>query len=205
MDAWTCKKAAPRFLSLSFPGGTLYMLSTRNALATAATRSLKDLTLLSLTRRARRRFATTTAPVTADDLQLATVFDQPSTSTSLGSFRHLGLFGEGALATPQSLHVLANDTVLRARAITQRVKEAPKSREEMFKVVKNLDRLSDTLCSVIDLTELVRNAHPDVKWVQAADNVYDQLCEYMNTLNVDVGLYEVRIRLVYTNRYLSSP
>jgi intermediate peptidase len=49
------------------------------------------------------------------------------------------------------------------------------------------------LCSVIDLAELVRNAHPDVEWVQSANEAYEQLCEYMNVLNTNVGLYEVRL------------
>ena len=49
------------------------------------------------------------------------------------------------------------------------------------------------LCSVIDLAELVRNAHPDPEWVQSADEAYEQLCEYMNVLNTNVGLYEVRL------------
>jgi len=61
----------------------------------------------------------------------------------------------------------------------------------MLKVVKNLDRLSDMLCSVIDLAELVRNSHPDPEWVQGANDAYEQLCEYMNVLNTNVGLYEV--------------
>ena len=62
----------------------------------------------------------------------------------------------------------------------------------MFKVVKNLDRLSDLLCSVVDLAEFVRNAHPDPKWVTSANNLYESLSEFMNVLNTHVGLYNVR-------------
>jgi len=58
-------------------------------------------------------------------------------------------------------------------------------------MVKNLDRLSDLLCGVIDLAELVRNVHPDSAWVEGANAAYEQLCEYMNELNVHIGLYEV--------------
>ena len=63
----------------------------------------------------------------------------------------------------------------------------------MFKVVKNLDRLSDLLCSVVDLAEFVRNAHPDPKWVASANNLYESLSEFMNVLNTHVGLYNVRL------------
>ena len=69
----------------------------------------------------------------------------------------------------------------------------------MFKVVKNLDRLSDLLCSVVDLAEFVRNAHPDQKWVASANNLYESLSEFMNVLNTHVGLYNVRC---YTMRCL---
>jgi intermediate peptidase len=178
------------------------MLSALDAWTTVARRSLRTNTRLRAippSHARRRRFATAAVPVTANDLELAAVFDQPSSSTRVSSFS-TGLFGEGALASPQSLHALTDDTVRRARAITQRIKDAPNSREEMFKVVKNLDRLSDTLCAVIDLTELIRNAHPDAKWVEAADDVYDKLCEYMNILNVDVGLYGVRAAMLHESQ-----
>jgi intermediate peptidase len=76
--------------------------------------------------------------------------------------------------------------------LTERIVRARQSRDELLKVVKNLDRLSDMLCSVIDLAELVRNAHPDPEWVTSANEAYVRLCEYMNVLNTHVGLYEVR-------------
>jgi intermediate peptidase len=52
------------------------------------------------------------------------------------------------------------------------------------------------LCSVIDLAELVRNAHPDPEWVKSANEAYEKLCEYMNVLNTNVGLYEVCVCLL---------
>lgn len=61
----------------------------------------------------------------------------------------------------------------------------------MLKVVKNFDRLSDLLCSVIDLAELVRNAHPDDAWREAANEAYEGLCGFMNVLNTHTGLYDV--------------
>ena len=86
---------------------------------------------------------------------------------------------------------LAHAAHVRAQLVTQRILQAPQSRHELLRVVKNLDRLSDILCGVIDLTELVRNAHPDPIWVEAANDAYETLCESMNFLNTHVGLYEV--------------
>ena len=116
-----------------------------------------------------------------------------------------GLFGQPSLVSPSSFQNLALATLIRAKLLTERIVRARESRDELFKVVKNLDRLSDMLCSVIDLAELVRNAHPDPEWVDSANEAYEQLCEYMNVLNTDVGLYEVRLLLVFTFHANSMP
>ena len=97
------------------------------------------------------------------------------------------------LTTPSAFVALAHSTLRRAQLLTDRILRARESRDELFKVVKNLDRLSDMLCGVIDLAELLRNAHPDQAWIQSADEVYEKLCEFMNVLNTNVGLYEVRM------------
>lgn len=113
-----------------------------------------------------------------------------------------GLFGQPSLVSPSSFQNLALATLIRAKLLTERIVRARESRDELFKVVKNFDRLSDMLCSVIDLAELVRNAHPDPEWVESANEAYEQLCEYMNVLNTNVGLYEVCLSVarLYTFR-----
>lgn len=107
-----------------------------------------------------------------------------------------GLFGHPNLTHPGALISLAEATVIRAQLLTDRILRATESRDELLKVVKNLDRLSDMLCGVIDLAELVRNAHPDQTWVDAANHAYETLCKFMNVLNTHVGLYEVHKILV---------
>lgn len=130
------------------------------------------------------------------DGDIAHFFDQPSTSTYhsklLSLTQKTGLFGQPELSSPQSLNVLAERTVRRAQLLVDRLHQAPSSRQEMKKVVKNFDRLSDMLCGVIDAAELIRHAHPNHEWVDAANNAYESLCSYMNVLNTDVELYEVR-------------
>lgn len=81
--------------------------------------------------------------------------------------------------------------MITAQLLADRILRARESRSELLKAVKNLDRLSDLLCGVIDLSELVRNAHPDEQWANAANVAYESLCEFMNVLNTHVGLYEV--------------
>jgi intermediate peptidase len=46
---------------------------------------------------------------------------------------------------------------------------------------------------VVDAAEVVRNTHPDERWQRTADEVHQGLSSYLNTLNTEVGLYEVGI------------
>lgn len=130
-------------------------------------------------------------PASVDDKALITLFDNPTANFRKSPFSVTGLFGHPNLTYPGALISLAEATVIRARLLTDRILRARESRDELLKVVKNLDRLSDMLCAVIDLAELVRNAHPDRMWVEAANKAYETLCEFMNVLNTHVGLYEV--------------
>ena len=131
-------------------------------------------------------------PASADDRALITLFDHPSLLPS-SPFKVTGLFTHRSLVHPGALISLADATLVRAQLLTDRILRAPQCRDELRKVVKNMDRLSDMLCGVIDLSELVRNAHPDRAWVDAANKAYETLWEFMNVLNTHVGLYEVSV------------
>jgi intermediate peptidase len=132
-----------------------------------------------------------TLPTSKDDLALVDLFDQPSASLRSSALSPTGLFGHDSITEPHALVRLARATLARAQLLTERVLRARQSRDELKKVIKNLDRLSDMLCGVIDLAELVRNAHPEPEWVHAANWAYEALCEFMNVANTHVGLYEV--------------
>ncbi|TFK77352.1 mitochondrial intermediate peptidase [Pluteus cervinus] len=139
-----------------------------------------------------RRYASThIIPASVDDKGLIPLFDQPASRFRSSPFATTGLFGHSSLTSPRALVALAESTLIRAQHLTERILRARESRDELLKVVKNLDRLSDMLCGVIDLAELIRNAHPDRLWVDAANHAYETLCEFMNILNTHVGLYEV--------------
>lgn len=128
-----------------------------------------------------------TAAVNDDDVRH--LFDStytPRTSTPTG------LFTLGPLTQPRNLRALTDRTLVHAQAIVERIARAQSDPTgiELREVVKNLDRLSDLLCGVIDMCELVRNAHPDRNWVAEADRAYERLCSFMNGLNTDRGLFE---------------
>lgn len=114
------------------------------------------------------------------------------TSKSTSPAPPSGLFGSPSLPNPESFVPVAQQALVRAQLLVHRIVTAPQNGEgEMRSVVKNLDRLSDVLCGVIDLAELVRNAHPDEAWRNAANDAYEGLCGFMNILNTHTGLYQV--------------
>ncbi|KAG8848101.1 Mitochondrial intermediate peptidase [Tulasnella sp. 330] len=140
-----------------------------------------------------------------NDIDITPYFDR---SSSYNTSSHViaqptGLFGQPELASPASFLQLAQRTVNRAQLLVDRIKRSPSSHSETLKVVKNFDRLSDMLCGVIDAAELVRHSHPQKVWVEAAHEVYESMCSFMNTLNTDVDLYEV-LRAVMRNHDVAS-
>ncbi|KAF9015626.1 mitochondrial intermediate peptidase [Cyathus striatus] len=152
-----------------------------------------------------RHLATTSQYIrpAAHDKALIALFDQPRHAFR-SPFATTGLFGHPSLTHPRALISLAEATLVRAQLLTDRILRARESRDELFKAVKNLDRLSDMLCAVIDLAELIRNAHPDRMWIDAANSAYETLCEFMNVLNTHVGLYEVLKAVLYDPQIVKS-
>lgn len=137
-----------------------------------------------------RSASTSPIPVAADDASLVPFFDVPTSSCRSSAGLSTGLLSHPHLTTPSTLDTLAEGAMKRADSLMNRILNAQKSRDDLYMVIKNMDKVSDLLCGVIDLTELIRNAHPDPVWIQGADNVYDKLCGYMNTLNTHMGLYK---------------
>ena len=104
----------------------------------------------------------------------------------------VGLLGNPHFTSIEGFQYAAQQAIQRAQLIVERIWHAPENgRSEMRRVVKNLDRLSDTLCSVIDLAEFLRNAHPGEETMEAANKAYMDLCFYMNTLNTDTRMHKV--------------
>ena len=133
-------------------------------------------------------------PSRSDDDLLKAHFDLPF-SPSPRSTSSSSLFSLPPLSSPLSLRPLTDRTLVHARHIVQRICSAPSdpTGRELRLVVKNLDRLSDLLCGVIDMCELVRNVHPDEQWIQEAERAYERLCSFMNGLNTDQSMYKVSI------------
>ena len=130
---------------------------------------------------------------THDDRTLRKIFDShqawhdfsnPSITNS-----PKGLFQIHYLKDPSGFRDFAQVTLAKCRGIVAKVLQA--STAETYKALpRDLDRLSDSLCRVLDIAEFVRTTHPDGRFQQAANEAYAMLFEYMNVLNTTPGLNE---------------
>ncbi|KAJ3399150.1 Mitochondrial intermediate peptidase [Chytriomyces hyalinus] len=127
-------------------------------------------------------------------------------STSLLFGYHFEPFKLSAKSGRWTWTEIASDTVERARAIVGSIdgcvdgssmgglnSSASTSSSlpalPLTTAVKRLDALSDSLCSVLDATELVQNVHPDPEVVEDAKAGNALLTSFMNQLNTHQGLY----------------
>ncbi|CAG8830231.1 30513_t:CDS:2, partial [Gigaspora margarita] len=124
-------------------------------------------------------------------------FSKLEVDTPPSTRKFTGLFRNPELTSPQGFQKEAEKAVRRVKLLINRITNA-NTDEELRKVVKNLDRLSDILCSVIDTAEFVRTVHPDQKFSQEANRVYEYLCSFMNSLNTNRELYQVLKRVIST-------
>lgn len=131
-----------------------------------------------------------------DDKTLRKIFDSKdfwkdfsSSSKPNGKGRNAGLFRNKYLTSPKGFMDFSYSNLQKARRIVERVLAA-KTIEEYRTMARDLDRLSDTLCRVIDLSDFVRSTHPDGRIQQAANQAHATMFEYMNQLNTMTGLNE---------------
>ncbi|KAJ4404034.1 Mitochondrial intermediate peptidase [Didymella pomorum] len=99
-----------------------------------------------------------------------------------------GIIGNKYLTHPDGFIDFVTITIQRCNAVVQKVAAADSIPD--FKIlVKELDKLSDLLCRVIDLADFVRGTHPDRKFQMMAVKAYHTVFQYMNQLNTTPVLY----------------
>lgn len=126
------------------------------------------------------------------------IFDSLSFNSS-NNRNSVGLFCNPYLTSPKGLKKFAEESLDRARALTEHMIE-DQSIESMHSYIKELDRLSDMLCRVIDLCEFVRAAHPDSSFVKAAEQCHAALFEHMNILNTSKPLFDKLEKVLYDKK-----
>ncbi|KAG0235485.1 Mitochondrial intermediate peptidase [Actinomortierella wolfii] len=151
----------------------------------------------SVSRAATAATASPSISISAESNDLRTLFDSPAATAYtrrrlMNNSQAAGLFLYPNLKSPEAFLESVNAAIARGYLLVERIAHAPeRGEQEMKKVIKLFDRLSDVLCKVIDAAELVRCLHPDPDWRQGAETVYEELFSWMNTLNTDPRLYSV--------------
>ena len=186
--AWTCSRCL-RLRSIQ-SRRTLIVPSNVDGAAVASTATSKIHPPISR--------ASTDA--TYDDSKLRRIFDSSdfwkqfsSKKKSVFSGKNAGLFQNRYLTGPEGFQEFANITLQKCQKIVARVLSYD-TIEGYRRVVQDLDRLSDLLCRVIDLSDFVRSVHPDGRIQAAASQAYATMFQYMNVLNTTTGLND-RLKL----------
>ncbi|KAI0193332.1 peptidase family M3 [Xylaria flabelliformis] len=135
-----------------------------------------------------------TADPKHDDVLLRQIFDSPPTFRGLlqpllqsASRSNVGLFRNKYLTSPQGFLTFADITLERASRLVDKVTNAS-TVADYKTLVRDLDRLSDLLCRVLDVSDFVRITHPDVKIQEAASVAWSKVYMYMNQLNTSTAL-----------------
>ncbi|KZV09804.1 1-Oct [Saccharomyces cerevisiae] len=113
-----------------------------------------------------------------------------------------GLFKNPYLTSPDGLRKFSQVSLQQAQELLDKMRN-DFSESGKLTYIMNLDRLSDTLCRVIDLCEFIRSTHPDDAFVRAAQDCHEQMFEFMNVLNTDVSLCNM-LKSVLNNPEVSS-
>ncbi|KAF7532954.1 hypothetical protein G7054_g7501 [Neopestalotiopsis clavispora] len=128
-----------------------------------------------------------------DDSLLRQLFDSPQTfrdfapPSSRAIKGNVGLFRNKYLTSPAGFLTFAQSNLEKAHRLVHTVLKAS-SVEEYKAIVRDLDRLSDLLCRVLDVSDFVRVTHPDPKIQAAASQAWALVYQYMNELNTTTGL-----------------
>ena len=143
----------------------------------------------------RRRFLSTTGHERGlEDATLRQIFDDhkfwlqfSQQRTSHLARPSLGLFQNQYLTEPSGFLKYAQITQKKCQEIVESVLSAA-SIEAYATIPRQLDRLNDSVCRVLDIVDFVRCTHPDTRYQEAAIQVDSVLFDYMNVLNTTPGL-----------------
>ncbi|PON89458.1 Peptidase M3A/M3B [Trema orientale] len=97
-----------------------------------------------------------------------------------------GLYGFPRLKNPKGFHRFVDDAIERSGELVSYIATMPSSSE----IIRAMDEISDTICSVVDSAELCRHTHPDREFVEEANKAWMRINEYLHYLNTNHTLYD---------------
>lgn len=87
-----------------------------------------------------------------------------------------GLYGFPHLKTPKGFQPFVDDAIQRSGELISYIC----SKRPAAEVMRAMDEISDTVCSVVDSAELCRNTHPDREFVEEATKASMKINEYLH-------------------------
>lgn len=136
-------------------------------------------------------FAPVTPATKEDDYSLRMMFDDQTYWRSVLSEKSrigaVGFVQNQFLKEPQGWETYALTCVTKCRKIVDKVTNAS-TVSEYRAVARDLDRLSDLLCRVIDVSDFMRTLHNDKAIVDACTRSYNLAYKFMNLMNTAAGL-----------------
>ncbi|XVE64095.1 hypothetical protein DITRI_Ditri07aG0073800 [Diplodiscus trichospermus] len=96
-----------------------------------------------------------------------------------------GLYGFDHLKSPKGFQRFVDDAIERSGELVDYISGMPPSAE----IIRAMDEISDTVCSVVDSAELCRQTHPARGFVEEATKASMRMNEYLHFLNTNHTLY----------------
>lgn len=144
-----------------------------------------------------------------DDQLLRTIFDSSQVWHEFSEGAHTGLFrpSKGLFQNRYLTHAsgfqdFAQATLQKCRRIVAKV-VAASSLEDYRSIPRDMDRLSDSLCRILDTAEFVRATHPSASFQKDANKAFRVLFKYMTVLNTTTGL-DSQLRKAIENPEITS-
>ncbi|CAH9139735.1 unnamed protein product [Cuscuta epithymum] len=101
-----------------------------------------------------------------------------------------GLYGYSHLKTAKGFQRFADDAIERSKELLSDIAAMPPAPE----IIRTLDEISDTVCSVIDAAELCRHTHPDREFVEEASQASSRLNDFLHYLNSNHSIYKAVLK-----------
>lgn len=132
--------------------------------------------------------------VAKDEKILQQIFDsrpfwQEFSQSKVPFARRAGLLGIQYLKDPEGFSAFVQATKQKCDELVARTLAAS-TIDDYRAMARDMDRLSDLLCRVIDVSDFMRVFHQDAAVIKAASQAYEHMFEYMNVLNTTAGLNE---------------
>ncbi len=111
-----------------------------------------------------------------------------------------GLFDFPEFTTPSQFSVEAVKCIQRSRIL---VEEIVDYQSFDIALIDKMDLLSDELCRVADLSECIRQVHPNKKMAEAAEKACLKINAFVEELNTNTGLYKALNKFMTDSKFSS--